>query len=79
MIGNNNLICTIQVKSTDANTNSMSRTISADVLNQAALKDSSNTANTIDLIMRAFYGLSTNTYSDSIIIGKGSVNEILAS
>lgn len=79
MVGNDNLICTIQVKSNDTSNNSMSRTISADALNQTALKDSSNTANNIDLIMRAFYGLSTNTYSDSIVIGKGSVNEIISS
>lgn len=78
MIGNVNAVVTIQVKSTDPNENSMSRTLSADMLNQTALKDNSNPANPIDIVMRAIYGLSTNTYSDSIIIGKSSVNEIIS-
>jgi len=78
MIGNVNAVVTIQVKSTDPNENSMSRTLSADMLNQTALKDNSNSANPIDIVMRAIYGLSTNTYSDSIIIGKSSVNEIIS-
>jgi len=78
MIGNVNAVVTIQVKSTDPNENSMSRTLSADMLNQTALKDNSNSADPIDTVMRAIYGLSTNTYSDSIIIGKSSVNEIIS-
>lgn len=80
MIGNVNAIMTIQVKSTDANENSMSRTLSADILNQTALQDNSKSksADPIDTVMRAIYGLSTNTYLDSIIIGKSSVNEIIS-
>lgn len=80
MIGNVNAVMTIQVKSTDANENSMSRTLSADILNQTALQDNSksNSADPINIVMRAVYGLSTNTYSDSIIIGKSSVNEIIS-
>lgn len=71
----------LSTKSVDVNQKSVTRTIS-DILESvgnAAIEDETTaTATKIDTIMRAVYGLSTNTYDDSTFGLKESVNEMIA-
>lgn len=80
MIDGVNAKYSLTTKSVDAYQKQTTRTIS-DILEPvglAAVEDEdATTATKIDTIMRALYGLSLNTYSDSTFNLKESVNEMV--